>query len=253
MIIKRQIASLLVVLAVFNYSFSNPLTPGNIAFEKGDFQEAYRQYNIVLDNGIKSFELFHNLGTTAAKLEKMGEARLFLEKALLIKPGNQETRENIKWIKTELSENIAPLPEFLPQVYWRSISAGLNTNTWYYLSFFSLLLAAFFLWKWLFKQETRSKRKILQIAFILSLAFGLLFVLLGNSRSQQFYSQQFFVVMEEMKHLIAEPEEGAEIIQEIAVGSKVELESELGDWAKVIVEDGSKGWISNKGLSIIEL
>jgi len=252
---KRTRWIALVGLAFFiaKFSFANPLNAGNIAFEKGDFNEAYDLYQKAHQQGLNSFELYHNLGTTAAKLDRLGEARLFLEKALLVKPGNSETRKNIKWIKTELSDNIAPLPELLPQVYWNSISAWLNSSTWYYLSFFSLLLAAFVLFTKLFKQEARTKGKFLLALLILSLAISLIFALLGSSRSQQLSCKNHLVVMEEAKQLVSEPETGAEIIQELSIGAKVEVKSELGDWAKVIAEDGAKGWIINKGLSIIEL
>ncbi len=253
MITTRLVASILFILLSTYNSYANPLTAGNIAFEKNDFPKAFELYSEALSNGVKSFELYHNLGTVAAKLEKLDEARLYLEKALIIKPGNKETRKNIKWIKTELSENIAPLPEFLPSVYWKAISAILNVSTWYYSSFFFLLVAAFLLWQKLFNRRKGSTSKKLFALLILLLAFSLFSFQLGNSRAQQLSSKINGVVMKTTKQLKAEPEEQAEMIQALSAGAKVTILNELGEWSKVVVEDGSQGWIKNNGLAIIEL
>jgi len=253
MSISRINAALFSILFAINFCFANPLTSGNIAFEKGNFKEAYELYSSVLNENGGSFELYHNLGTAAAKLGKLDEARLNLERALIIHPGNKDTRKNIKWIKTELSESIAPLPEFLPKVYWDATSAVLNSATWYYFSFFLMLLAAFVLWKWLFNREIKLNGKVHLALFVLTFSLSLLFALLGSSRSHQISNKENGVVMNLNKELLQEPESGAEIIQELSVGSKIKIEVELGVWLKVIAEDGAKGWITNKGLSIIEL
>jgi len=237
-----------------NFSFAQSnINLAHSSFENGDFKSAAKYYQLELDSTAGNFELFYNLGTTYCKLGDLGQGRLYLEKAALIKPGSKATQKNIKWIKTELSEFIAPIPEFFLLSIWKRLAASLPFNIWYFFSLFSLCLAAFMLWQMLFSNKNGFKSKFFLPGFLIAIILFLLTYYLGQTRFNQLTARDYYVVVHEEATLKEKPEGETEIIQSLIPGTKVKTESKLGDWYKVTVEDGSKGWTKGKNLAEISL
>ena len=242
----------LFLLLLQNASFAqNNFSAANQAFEQGDFITAEKLYQQVLADSVGSFELYHNLGTTYCKLNDLAAARLYLEKASLIKPGHAGNQNNIKWIKTELSEFIAPIPEFFITRLWKKAGAVLPFKIWHFFSLFCLCMAAFLLFNKLFSNRNGFKSKFIIPGIILAIVFAALSFFLGMSRFNQLNPSNQHVVFKSNSTLKERPEAEAEIIQTLIPGSKVKTESTLGEWNKITVEDGSKGW--TKGDNLVEI
>ncbi len=251
--IKRFSLSSLLILVYFTSFGSAVLQDAATAFENGAYKKSATLYQSAHDEGLNSFELYHNLGTSYAKNGQLDLARLYLEKAFLLKPGHKATANNIKWIKTELSENFAPLPEFYPKTLWKITASAIPHKIWNYLGFIFLCLAAYCLWQLLFYRRRVLSKKLLVPVLFLSLFIAILFLLFGYSRSNQLNIFKEYVILEKSIEVLSNPEQSAEILQRLDPGAKVELANELGEWKEIIAEDGSKGWIHSSNLAKIEL
>ena len=251
--IKRSSLVGIIVVSYFTCFGSALLQDAAAAFDNNDYKKSAALFQQAYEEGHRSFELYHNLGTSYAKNDQLDLARLYLEKAILLKPGNKNAANNIKWIKTELSENFAPIPEFYPKTLWKIVSSSIQYKIWIYLAFIFLCLAAYCLWQLLFYRGKERSIKMLIPFFLSSLSIALLFFLFGYTRSERLNNFKEYVIMAKPLEVLIEPESSAEIIQRLYPGAKVELENELGEWKEIIAEDGSKGWIHSNDLAKIEL
>src|SRR5687767_8758548 len=75
---------------------------GNRAYETGDFAAALALYEQLLAQGLGSAELFYNLANTHYKLGTLGQARLWYERSLLTKPGDDDARHNVNLIRAKI-------------------------------------------------------------------------------------------------------------------------------------------------------
>jgi tetratricopeptide (TPR) repeat protein len=80
---------------------SNP----NIAYEKGNFEQAVKDYKSLLDSGIENAELYYNLGNAYYQLQDYGRAYAFYSKAELLSPRDSDIRHNLELAKNRLSSN----------------------------------------------------------------------------------------------------------------------------------------------------
>jgi len=67
----------------------------NEAYRQKDFHTAERLYKDLLTSNVVSADLYYNLGTTCAQLGKTGEAVLYLEKALKLRPHSEDVLANL--------------------------------------------------------------------------------------------------------------------------------------------------------------
>lgn len=67
---------------------------GIAAYGAGDFQESARAFQALADRGIQNGKLYYNLGNAYLKLEDLGHAILWYERALRRMPRDPDLRFN---------------------------------------------------------------------------------------------------------------------------------------------------------------
>ena len=76
----------------------------NAAYENGDFEQARRAYEGLVESGAYAPALFYNLGNAHARLDQPGHALLNYRRALLLDPGHDEARLNASFLRSQLPE-----------------------------------------------------------------------------------------------------------------------------------------------------
>ncbi|MCK5686613.1 tetratricopeptide repeat protein [bacterium] len=84
------------VFAINSAAFYNE---GNANYSKGKFNKALENYKKVIESGINSADLYYNTGNAYFKLDKVGWARFFWEKALALDPRDSDIKYNIEYLK----------------------------------------------------------------------------------------------------------------------------------------------------------
>jgi len=77
---------------------------GNRLYQVGDYRQALSQYVRITNNQLESFELYYNMGSAYYQLGQMGYARLWFERARLLKPTDPDVQHNLKLLRVQIQE-----------------------------------------------------------------------------------------------------------------------------------------------------
>jgi len=150
---KKTILFIVVLfLMLVSYASENQLViaKANKAYAEGLFTKAVELYKQVLTSGNESWELYYNLGNSYYKLNDFTSAILYYEKAKKLNPGNEDINFNIKVTNNKIADRIEPLPEMFYKRWYRNLVELFSVDNW---------------------------ARIVILSFILSLSFGLLYVI----------------------------------------------------------------------------
>ena len=85
---------------------------GNLAYQEGDYAAAIEAYEAVLAGGFTSAGLEYNLGNAYFKSGALGPSILHWERALVLSPGDPDTRANLELARSITADAIEPMPTF---------------------------------------------------------------------------------------------------------------------------------------------
>lgn len=243
------ILSLVFVATLFaqEQSLQQLFREGNQYFQKGEYAKAIESYQKILDQGYESGALYYNMGNAYFKMNQLGKARLFYERAKRFMPDDEALKENLQLLKRRLVDKIAEPPKFFLTVWWES-----------FLGFFSitllsyLVVAAFwlFLLSWAFflymkKQKRKEKGK----AFIVVTLFAfLLFGIMLFNKIQQSEHTEYGVIMKPSVTVYSEPRKEATEIFVLHEGTKVQILRRNLNWLEIKLADGKTGWLLKETL-----
>lgn len=76
----------------------------NAAYQAGRFEEARAGYESLTKDGLGGFALYYNLGNVNARAGRLGWARLWYERALHERPGDDDARANQRWVRARVND-----------------------------------------------------------------------------------------------------------------------------------------------------
>lgn len=215
---------------------------GNIEYKNGNYQEAIDLYNKVEDQNLASVDLYFNIANAYYKLNKVGPAIYYYEKALQLDPDNTDVLTNLVFAKRLALDTIEELPKTLFQKFNMNYLQVLNYNQWSYLAVgLSFLGCLFFLLYYLVKRSN-SKR----LYFIFSTTCFLLFFASFFITYQQYQltkNNRPAIIFAEKTEMRSAPTLNAEEIFKIHEGTKVMVIDAIDNWKKITLADGKEGWI----------
>lgn len=206
-----------------------------------EYDKALDIYQKAFESGITSADLFYNLANCHYKLGNFSSARLFFEKAQLMKPLDSSIAENLEAVKTKIGVSEEILFKNLFEHVLDIVSGILHSSHWaiifFILSWGSLV---FFYFK---------KR----FWFFLTGFSAIIVLLLGYYRFKFEKNSGFGIVVsnKENVELKVAPETLSPKIYEIKNGSKVVVEEVLGEWTKIWIDGNKEGWIKNEDIKEI--
>jgi uncharacterized protein YgiM (DUF1202 family) len=188
-----------------------------------------------------------------ACLEKnqLSKAVLYLERALLIRPGDEDVRHNLRIIKTQyLEDQLDVIPESFLLRWWKNAYQLTASRNWTILSVVFIWLAMIGLSVW----RVGRSRNLRKWGFFLGISLFLVSLLLGNlaySRYSYEYNNGRAVIMPLETSFRVAPDSDSELVAKFHAGTSCRVISELNSWYKVRLSDGQVGWIQKKDLRLI--
>lgn len=216
---------------------------GNSFYQKGQYKDAIQEYESIIDGGKQqSAELYFNLGNSYYKLNKVAPSIYNYEKALVLKPHDPETLNNLKFAKKLTIDEIKEVPKVGFAKLIQNFTGIFHYNTW---AMISVAIAFTFLLSFLgyyFSQLTLTKRIYFIGMFILLVAL-VLSVSAGMSEKNHFDNDRPAIVFAELSEVRSEPQKAGAAIFLLHEGAKVYVKESLGQWKKIELTDGTEGWI----------
>ena len=111
------------------------------AYSAGDWDQAAQDWSDVAATGLRSQELYFNLGNAYYKGGEIAKAILFYERALRLDPSDADIRYNLEFARNLTQDRIDEVPEFILKTWIRKVNYLLPSNAWAGLSLFLLALA----------------------------------------------------------------------------------------------------------------
>lgn len=240
----------LLLLFVIIFTAINAFPQNNLAIEAnqeytaGHFENAISKYQDLLHFSGPSADIYYNLGLAYLKLDKVFEARLNFERALLLNPSSGLVKRGIKQSTAHIEPKIESLPPFILYKWFSSIRDLLPGNSWGWLFLFSALtLGLFGILNQLNTINTKS--------IFMYLLYGLFFLTGIFYFSRITFEAKPNCIISQNVNLRIAPDENSQILLPLGIGTKMEIIDSLQTWYKVTLENNDDGWLSKNVLSRI--
>ncbi|KFF04800.1 tetratricopeptide repeat protein [Flavobacterium reichenbachii] len=216
---------------------------GNSLYKDSKFDEAAQVYEgIIKENKEQSAELYFNLANSYYKLNKTALSIYNYEKALVLKPNDPATLNNLKFAKKLTIDEIKEVPKVGFEKLIQNFTGIFDYNTWAKISVGIAFLFLLSFIGYYFSTLTLSKRIYFIGMFIFLLAL-VLSVSAGMTEKNHFDNDRPAIVFSEFSEVRSEPQKGSAGIILLHEGAKVYVMETVGTWKKIELTDGTEGWI----------
>lgn len=222
----------------------------NKLYDEGRFAEAIVAYDSILNLGYESHELYFNLGNAWYKSRKLGKSILNYERALKLKPGDEDTEYNLEMARSMIVDKVNEIPPFFITEWFNGVVQLLPVTRWSQLSIAAFIVALFLFLLYFLSRRIGLKK--------LGFWFGILFMLsslvlffMARHGMKELTRENMAIILEPSLTTRSSPDESGTALFPLHEGTKVEIINRVGDWVEIKLADGNKGWIKESMLEII--
>ena len=220
------------------------------AYAKEDYTQAIELYESILKSYGESAMVYYNLGNAYYKVGKVASAILNYERALLLNPGDSDTRFNLQVARQKTVDKIEPIGEFFLTRWIGTVEDVYSADGWAKWGVASFVLfigclVLFFFSKWI------RLKKIGFFAGICFLLISLVANLFADSQQDKLLHRADAIVFASTVTVKSSPDASGTDLFILHEGTKVTIKSTLGEWSEIQLEDGNVGWMPSKEIQQI--
>ena len=241
---------ILFLFCISFFAFSNEnvdsvFQKSNELYKLNDFENAIEGYLSIVNQNISNHILYYNIGNAYYKLNEMGYARLYYEKAKLYNSKDQDIHHNLALVENQLIDDIQSIPDFFITKILKDFLYLFSLNQWAMISlgllYFTLLLFLLFL----FSSSFTLKSRVLRFLFLfLPLFLISLSAVLYHGSTLSDSSEA--VLIASNAYVKIAPSTDAEDYFIIHNGIKFKVVDKVDGWSRIVLTDGKDGWVENK-------
>lgn len=218
------------------------LALGNQRYEQGNYRGAVEAYRQALDAGFASGALYLNMGNAYYRLDELGQAVRFYERARRYLPDDPVLSHNLAIVQERLADRFTPVPVPGWQHTWQRVVAwGAGPFFWPGLILYTLALALL-----AHRIATRTRRPWHRRALTGSLLLGLVLLAVAFSVSLAPAMERQAVVVAEETALRDQPLEGAQSELFVHEGALLDVLGMENEWLQVRLPNGVTGWVARE-------
>ena len=246
----KNITYILVAL----FSFQNSIAQENSTFEQankkyqeGKYKEASELYLSIANQGLKSSELYYNLGTSYYKQRNIGEAIYYFEKAIQENPNNEDAKNNLNYAQNSVVDSIESLPLSVGDKLNKALFSKLSFDSWAVASVILALLAAGLWIAFFFAYSSGIKRSYFTIGLIATLFF-VITTTISYTQYYQHLNQSYGIILSDKVKVVSEPSNNGSEVFTLHEGTKIEVLDQVYTWKKIKIANGAIGWLDENSL-----
>ena len=238
----------------FNSAFSEEsidlFNKANSLYQKGNFKEAIKYYEKIVNYGYNSGEVFYNLGNSYYRLKKYPYAILNFERAKRINPSDEDIDFNLKIANLQIVDKIEPLPKFFITEWFEGIRDTFSSSTWAIFTTILFWITLFSLALFWYLYSSLLRRVFFSLGIV-----GIAFTIISLTFSYQMYNKETHhtegIIFTPTISVKSAPDESGTDIFILHEGTKVSVLDSLSNWKKIRIANGNVGWIHSKEFEII--
>jgi len=252
---KRELGRLITIffITLSISSFATPqeqLKTANDSYSKGKYEEAIKQYQSILSEDNISTDIYYNLGNCYYKIDDVPNAILNYEKALKLKPDNEDVLFNLKMANKLTIDKIDRLPELFIGSTWRNLVTSKTVDGWAYYTIGLIFLSLLFFVSYLLMQQIIIKKAGFY-AGLFFLGLSLFTFLMAAQHNGIVKQASEAIIFAPTITIQSEPNENSEALFTLHEGTKITLLEENNDWSKIKLPNGNVGWIKSEEIKKI--
>ena len=248
------IASTGAAQAVQSSSLTEVFEEANVAASQGDYSSAVAGYRTLVDAGVRDPDVFFNLGTAFAQSGDYPRAILNYERALELRPNDDQTQKNLRNAERRLEEGRAEVEGEATIQRRSSISDAVYGGFTEDALAYALLFANFAFFGclgWAWRSRTRSGGLI---ATLVCTGTILAFTGLGIAvKAGALRDGPRAVALDDRVVLREGPDRDAQARGEARGGDRAEVVDADDDFVKLRVVSGLEGWTPADAVGLVDL
>jgi tetratricopeptide (TPR) repeat protein len=219
-------------------------------YSSGKYKEALDEWMSIYNTGVRSANLDYNIGNASFKNSNIPGAILFYERALLLKPADEDIQYNLQIARTLVVDKFVEIPELFFIRWYNFISLILSTNSWAKVSITSFILFLCALSLYIYSSIYRYKVTGFWLAiFLVLLSFSTVSFSI-RSRNLIFNNPKA-IIFSPLVNGKSSPDNSGNDLFVLHEGTRVTIEDEVGGWYEIRLSDGNKGWVPANSLEKI--
>ena len=212
------------------------------AYKNKDYAAAAEIYESMQSESELSADVCYNLGNCYYRQNQIAKAILYYERALLIKPGMTDARENLIIANGKKQDKIDEVGEFFVTRWVNNMANMASSDAWALTSIFCFVFALVFVLGYLFLRNMIFRKIGFFGAILLAVVF-VMSILFSNKQKQRLINREYAIVMSPSVTVKSTPDENGTSLFVVHEGTKVERQSGLGGGIEVRLSNGSVGWM----------
>ena len=248
---KKLFIIVMLLMGVCQFSSAATKADADKAYQENDFAAAIEQYESILADGQESAAIYYNLGNSYYKSENLAKAILNYERALLLNPGDADTRFNLELAKSKTVDKVTPTSEIFIVTWVRAITNTMSESGWAQLAIASFILLLLGLVLYIFGKKVVLKK----IGFIGAIVFFILCIcanFFADAQKEKQVDRTGAIVMAATVTVRSTPNESGTELFVLHEGTKVVVEDNaMKGWKEIQLEDGNKGWVPTESIEVI--
>jgi len=219
-------------------------------YAKGAFAAAAVLYEkAIAEKGI-SAKAYYNLGNCYFKANRIAPAILNYERALLLDPGDGDTRHNLTLARLKTVDKIEPVGEFFLSLWFRSVQNLLSAGEWSILAITAFILFIGCLFLFFFTRRISLKKTGFYIGLVF-LAVCIISNIFAYNEKHLLTNRRTAIVFSPTVTIKSSPDASGTDLFILHEGTKVTIKSRVGNWNEIETADGNVGWIRNDEIEVI--
>lgn len=221
------------------------------AYMNNDYVSAIQYYEDLLKERGEAADVYYNLGNSYYKADNIAKAILNYERALLLRPGDNDIRFNLEMARSKTVDKINPVSEMFFVSWIKSFMNIMGADGWAKWAIISFILLILSLILFIFSKRVVFKK----IGFSTAILFFILVIvtnIFAFRQKKALTDRIDAIVISPSITVKSTPTEGGTDLFILHEGHKVSIkDNSMKGWKEIILEDGNVGWIPSTAIEII--
>jgi tetratricopeptide (TPR) repeat protein len=222
----------------------------NAAYEAEQIDSAKTLYNQLINQGYTSHQLHYNLGNAHFKSGEVAKSILHYERALKLKPNDEDTRHNLNVANGQITDEFEELPSLFITNWWKGLITLFAPATWRVVAIVLFWIFVAFVTFFVLAKDVAVKKRVAG-GIVTSLTLTVLTVIIAIFSYMEMQNRDNAIVMKAAVSVYSEPQSNATELYVIHSGLKVEIQESINNWIEVRLPNGNKGWIPQTSITRI--